>query len=377
MAARVCAFAWSRTDLGARHAWSDVLLTAVSDCLASWTPTVLFWGARGTLIYNDACVSWIGAELLGCSAAEVWPEAWDHIAPFLRADRAISESSIAQSIRLHATSPADLETCLPFRCTPILAHDGQTVAGVLCCSDTEGEGSTAQEHETPQAGLDIETAQPRSGEEPKSARPRVFVVDDDLLFRQSLARLLRRVGYDVREYSSATEFLAADRGDVPACIVLDVRMPDLSGLELQRKLLDEGSSIQVVFVSGYADVPMSVRAMKAGAVEFLTKPFEASVLIAAVDVALARADATRCAHTEMADLRHRFESLTTREREVLLLVTLGRLNKQIASELGISEITVKVHRHNLMAKMRAASLPELVRMCERLEVLKEGRAKLK
>lgn len=197
----------------------------------------------------------------------------------------------------------------------------------------------------------------------------VFIVDDDAAMRRSLVNLIRSVGLRPVAFSSADEFLNAQRPDIPACLVLDVRMPAISGLELQGRLAALGSALPVVFISGHADVPMSVQAMKGGAVEFLTKPFRDQALLDAVHHALDADRKTRKVRSGVEDLRRRFTSLSPRERDVLALVVAGRLNKQIAGELGTSEATVKIHRHNVMAKMAAESLPDLVRMVDRLETL--------
>jgi FixJ family two-component response regulator len=193
----------------------------------------------------------------------------------------------------------------------------------------------------------------------------VFVVDDDVSVRESLELLIKSAGWQPRTFASGQDFLSYPRAAVPSCLVLDVTLPGLNGLELQQQLADR-TEMPIIFITGHGDVPMSVRAMKAGAVEFLTKPFKDDVLLTAIDSAIGRSrDALRL-NSEMGALKHRFESLTRREREVMTLVVSGLLNKQVGGELGISEITVKAHRGQVMRKMKAESLPDLVTMAARL-----------
>jgi len=203
-------------------------------------------------------------------------------------------------------------------------------------------------------------------------QPVVIVVDDDPAIRKAIDRLLRSVGLRVELFESAQEFRQSNRPDAPSCIVLDVRLPGQSGLNLQRDLAAADIRVPVIFISAHGDIPMSVRAMKAGAVEFLTKPFHDQDLLDAIEVALEKDRARRAEDKMTAELRERLDTLTARERQVMQLVVAGRLNKQIAAELGISEMTAMIHRGQVFRKMQAASLPDLVRMAD-----KSGTASIK
>jgi FixJ family two-component response regulator len=200
------------------------------------------------------------------------------------------------------------------------------------------------------------------------ANPSVLIIDDDAEFRDSVDRLLRSVGLHTQQFSSVSDFLKAEPWDGPTCLLLDIRMPGRSGLELQRDLAAANRQVPIIFLTAHGDIPMTVQAMKGGAVEFLTKPFRDQDLLDAVEAGLARDRARRDSDRALGALRERFETLSSREREVMIGVTAGRLNKQIASDMRIAESTVKVHRTNLMRKMKARSLPELSRMADLLKL---------
>ena len=202
----------------------------------------------------------------------------------------------------------------------------------------------------------------------KTVRSIVFVVDDDPSVRDAIRRLLGTIGLPVKAFGSPSEFLAGDVPEIPSCLVLDVRLPGISGIDFQRELNKANIRIPIIFITAHGDVPMSVKAMKAGAVEFLIKPFHDQDLLDAVQMALEKDRVRRLAEAEITELQRRLRTLTPREREVLPLVISGRLNKQIAAEMNASEATVKVHRSQLMRKMGAKSLPDLVRMAEKLGI---------
>jgi len=207
-----------------------------------------------------------------------------------------------------------------------------------------------------------------------SEQPIVFVVDDDALVRETIEDLLHSVGLQVRLFASAHEFLKSEQPDAPGCLVLDVRLPEQSGLDFQKALVGTAMELPIVFITGHGDIPMSVRAMKLGAVEFLTKPFRDQDLLDAIQAAIARDRARRADAGLLAELRRRFASLTPREQEVMLQVVSGRLNKQIAADLHLSEARVKALRGEMMRKMQAEQLPELVRIADRLGIATVKRA---
>ena len=205
-----------------------------------------------------------------------------------------------------------------------------------------------------------------TGSKPSQEKPVVFVVDDDISVRESLESLIEFAGWQPETFASAEEFLVRPRRTTPSCLVLDISLPDLSGLELQKLIAGDRADMPIIFITGHGDIPKTVQAMKAGAVEFLTKPFDDEALLNAIRYAITRSTAALDAQAELRMLRERFDSLTSREQEVMRLVVTGMLNKQIALKLGISEITVKAHRGKAMQKMQADSLADLVRIAARL-----------
>jgi FixJ family two-component response regulator len=197
-------------------------------------------------------------------------------------------------------------------------------------------------------------------------QPLIFVIDDDLAVREALDSLFQSTGLSARFFESTDAFLRSDRPDVPGCLVLDVRLPGLSGLDFQREMNEAGIPLPIVFITGHGDVPMSVRAMKAGAIEFLTKPFQDQDLLSAIEVGFEKDLIRRRKASDIAALQERFDALTSRERQIMTFVVAGQLNKQIAAMLNLSEITIKVQRGQLMRKMQAGSVVELVRMADKL-----------
>ena len=213
------------------------------------------------------------------------------------------------------------------------------------------------------------TERPKPSLKPASANePIVFVIDDDAPMREALGNLFRSVGLQVEVFGSASEFLQSKLPGVPGCLILDIRLPRLSGLDFQAELAKAGIHIPIIFITGHGDIPMSVKAMKAGAIDFLTKPFRDQDMLDAVTTAIERDRGSRNEARILSDLHALFATLTPREREVMALVTAGLMNKQIAAEIGIAEITVKIHRGHIMRKMAAKSLPDLVRMAEMLGI---------
>ncbi len=201
------------------------------------------------------------------------------------------------------------------------------------------------------------------------AKPSVLIIDDDPEFRDSVDRLLRTVGLNTRQFSSVSEFFeTAPASEGPTCLIVDIRMPGRSGLDLQRELTEAHKELPIIFLTAHGDIPMTVQAMKGGAIEFLTKPFRDQELLDAIETGLARDRARRESEKAIAELRQRFDTLSSREREIMVQATAGRLNKQIAHDLGITESTVKVHRTHMMRKMKARSLPELSRMADALKL---------
>ncbi len=214
----------------------------------------------------------------------------------------------------------------------------------------------------------MSSSSPSGGTPRRTATPVVFVVDDDISVRESLEALIRRGGWKPETFSSARDFLALPRNDTPSCLLLDVELPDINGLDVQERVAAERSEMPIIFITGHGDIPMSVRAMKAGAAEFFTKPFDRDVLLSAIGRAIERSREALGRTAALETLRQRYASLTPREREVLAWVVTGLLNKQVGGELGMSEATVKAHRGQVMQKMKADSLADLVRIAARLEL---------
>jgi FixJ family two-component response regulator len=221
--------------------------------------------------------------------------------------------------------------------------------------------------EKPMAGTAPSRAEPNS-----EARPTILIIDDDAELRSSVGHLLRSVGLNAQLFESIPDFLKSDRPDGPTCLVLDVRLPGKSGLDFQRELATANGQLPIIFITGHGDIPMTVQAIKGGAIEFLTKPFRDQDLLDAIQLGLEKDRFRRKEEAALGDLRARLETLSVREREVMVHVVRGRLSKQIAGDLGISETTIKIHRSNLMRKMKARSLSELTRMADKLELVQDG-----